>query len=588
MSQANSNKTSKVITDHLDIWTSAIKTKSASGRGTSNKRELYGIKKLRELILDLAVRGLLVPQDPNDKPASELLKKIASEKEQLIKEGKIKKQKALPEISEDEKPFNLPVGWSFVRLGQIGWVTSSSRVHKKDWKSEGVPFYRAREIVKLSNDGFVDNELFISNQLFDQFKTNGLIPLKNDLMITGVGTIGVPYIVQGTDEFYFKDASVLIFKNLFKLNSQYLRLLMKSPYWNKVIHKGSMGTTVHTLTITRANPVVFPIAPINEQKRIVAKVDELMTLCDQLEQQTEDSIQAHELLVENLLKALTDAKDHKTFQQAWLRIAQNFDVLFTTEHSIDQLKQTILQLAVMGKLVPQDPNDEPASELLKKIKAEKEKLIKEGKIKKEKTLPPISDKEKPFELPSDWVWTRLGNTGIGSTGKTPSTKISEYFEGNIPFIGPGQITPEGELLEPDKFLSEKGIDQSTEANVGDILMVCIGGSIGKGAISNKRLAFNQQINCIRPIHLSSSYLYISISTQEFYFSILKKATGSATPIINRSKWEELLIPLCSIEEQKRIVAKVDELMALCDQMKSKITNSKKLQSKVADSLTQLN
>ncbi|MBF4232094.1 restriction endonuclease subunit S, partial [Vibrio anguillarum] len=177
--------------------------------------------------------------------------------------------------------------------------------------------------------------------------------------------------VKAGEKFYFKDASVLIFKNYHGLSAEFLYYLFKSRYWLDAIHKESMGTTVHTLTISRANETLVPVIPVEEQHRIVAKVDELMALCDQLEQQTEASLDAHQVLVETLLATLTNSQDATELMANWTRISEHFDTLFTTEQSIDQLKQTILQLAVMGKLVPQDPNDEPAAKLLERIAEEK-------------------------------------------------------------------------------------------------------------------------------------------------------------------------------------------------------------------------
>ncbi|MEM8437965.1 restriction endonuclease subunit S, partial [Morganella morganii] len=162
---------------------------------------------------------------------------------------------------------------------------------------------------------------------------------------------------------------------------------------------------------------VIAIPPAEEQLRIVSKVNELMSLCDQLEQQSLLSLDAHQQLVETLLATLTDSQNAKELAENWVRISQHFDMLFTTEASIDALKQTILQLAVMGKLVPQDPDDEPASELLKRIEQEKAELVKEGKIKKQKPLPPVSDEEKPFELPEGWVWCRLAELVAIKGGK---------------------------------------------------------------------------------------------------------------------------------------------------------------------------
>ncbi|GJB65304.1 restriction endonuclease subunit S [Aeromonas caviae] len=454
-----------LITDHLDLWTAAVRPKSSAGRGSNSKLELTGIKKLRELILELAVRGKLVPQDPSDEPASVLLERVAAEKTRLVKEGKIKKPKTLPKISEEEKPFGLPEGWEWVTLGSLGVITSSSRVNKKDWVATGVPFFRTREIVQLSKFGICDNELFISERLYDELISSGTVPEKNDVMLTGVGTIGIPYVVIEHDRFYFKDASVLIFKNIFNLWPNYLDLFFRSPCWIEQIHDGSMGTTVHTLTIVRANAIKIPIPPAEEQLRIVAKVGELMALCDQLEQCSESQLSAHQTLVETLLATLTDSTDADKLAQNWARLSTHFDTLFTTEASIDALKQTILQLAVMGKLVSQDPSDEPASALLERIAAEKALLVKEKKIKKEKPLPEISENEKPFELPKGWEWCRLGAlmpqfqngaSSRGDSGGIPITvlRLADIKDWKVSLADTRELSIDSKSI--DKYSLEKG------------------------------------------------------------------------------------------------------------------------------------
>jgi type I restriction enzyme S subunit len=191
------------------------------------------------------------------------------------------------------------------------------------------------------------------------------------------------------------------------LARNYILLYLKAPMFLSVGETKMTGTAGQNRLpkeFFESNPL--PLPPLAEQHRIVAKVNELMSLCDTLESEQASNINAHQVLVEHLLSALTNAADQGDFQQTWARIAAHFDTLFTTEHSIDQLKQTILQLAVMGKLVAQDPQDEPASVLLKKIATEKARLVKAGKIKKEKPLPLIAEDEKPFELPERWAWTR--------------------------------------------------------------------------------------------------------------------------------------------------------------------------------------
>ena len=253
---------------------------------------------LKKSILQEAVQGKLVPQNPDDEPASVLLERIRAEKQALIKAGKIKRDKhesvivtrdKIPyEIIDgkerciaDEVPFELPESWCWCRLKSIINAVSARRVHQSDWKNSGIPFYRAREIAKLAENGYVDNELFISEELFAEYAQSG-VPKSGDLMVTAVGTLGKTYIVRDTDKFYYKDASVICFENYGKLCSEYLRYLMMSPYMETVIKDNSSGTTVGTITLVRANEYLIPLPPLSEQKRIVAKIEELMQYCDKL------------------------------------------------------------------------------------------------------------------------------------------------------------------------------------------------------------------------------------------------------------------------------------------------------------------
>lgn len=580
----------KLISDHIDIWSSALQTRSTAGRGSNGKIDLYGIKKLRELILELAVRGKLVPQDPNDEPASELLKRIAAEKAELVKQGKIKKQKLLPEISEDEKPFELPVGWEWVRLGDLGLIGSSSRVHQQDWKPDGIPFYRAREIVTLAKYGEVNNDLFISPELFESLCLNGLSPETNDIMLTGVGTIGVPYIVKPYDKFYFKDASVLIFKNTHAIYSEYLNKIFTSKYWKDEIHKYSMGTTVHTLTISRANEVLIPFASEQDQIGLVSKIDELMLLCDQLEQQSLSSLDAHQQLVETLLATLTDSQNTKELSDNWVRISQHFDTLFTTEASIDALKQTILQLAVMGKLVPQDPDDEPASELLKRIEQEKAELVKQGKIKKQKPLPPVSDEEKPFELPQGWEWCRIIEISQVGTGATPSRDNPDYWE-----------TPEfnwvtsGETSLPFIFNTAEKISGKAvkETNVsiyspGTLIIAMYGQGKTRGQITELCISAgtNQACAAIQLFNTNEYHrCYIKLFFEKSYKDLRELAAGGAQPNLNLAKVSNTLVPIPPLSEQIKITCKVEELIKVCDTLKSRLQSAQQTQLHLADALT---
>ena len=254
---------------------------------------------LKKSILQYAVQGKLVPQDPTDEPASALLECIRAEKEQLIKSGKVKRDKhesvifrrdnsyyervdGIERCIDDEIPFEIPDSWEWVRLKNIVNVVSARRVHQSDWKESGVPFYRAREIAKLADDGYVDNELFISENLYNEFSKSGA-PQSGDLMVTAVGTLGKVYIVQQTDKFYYKDASVICFMNFGKLNPEYLKLIMMSPFMVSAIKDHSTGTTVGTITLVTANEYLVPVPPFLEQTRIVAhfrKLNHLINPCN--------------------------------------------------------------------------------------------------------------------------------------------------------------------------------------------------------------------------------------------------------------------------------------------------------------------
>ena len=256
-------------------------------------------EQLKKSILQEAIQGKLVPQDPTDEPASALLERIRAEKEQLIKSGKIKRDKhesvifrrdnsyyervdGIERCIDDEIPFEIPDGWEWVRLKNIVNVVSARRVHQSDWKESGVPFYRAREIAKLADDGYVDNELFISENLYNEFSKSGA-PQSGDLMVTAVGTLGKVYVVQQTDKFYYKDASVICFMNFGKLNPEYLKLIMMSPFMVSAIKDHSTGTTVGTITLVTANEYLVPVPPFLEQTRIVAhfqKLNHLINACN--------------------------------------------------------------------------------------------------------------------------------------------------------------------------------------------------------------------------------------------------------------------------------------------------------------------
>ena len=534
---------------------------------------------LKKSILQMAVEGKLTKQSEKDEPVEKLLKRIKEEKDNLIKEGKIKKEKTISEIYkkdgsyyeriaegknilkevciDEELPFEIPDSWAWVRLGNIFNIISSRRVHQSDWKKSGIPFYRAREIAKLSEYGYVDNELFIDKSLYESF-TKYNIPKKNDLMVTAVGTLGKTYIVKETDKFYYKDASVLCFENFSKINPNYLKILMDSNFMFNQIKINSSGTTVDTITIIRAKEYIIPLPPIEEQGRIVEKINLLMPLINEYD---------------SLEKSIT--KLNKEFP--------------------DNIKKSILQYAIEGKLTEQSQEDEPAEELLKRIKKEREKLIKEGKIKKDKTTSEIYkkdgsyyeritdgknilkdvciDDELPFEIPDSWVWVRLGKLVYLISGT--SYNKNDITDRGIRILRGGNIQNNQLLLfDDDVFLPASYYDEEKNIKKYDIIIVASTGSktvIGKPAFIEDDYNNTQIGAFLRIIRLYdikiSSYINTIFESNYYREHIRNKVTGTNINNIKSDYVENLLIPLPPIEEQKRIVDKINRVNEVINTIK---------------------
>ena len=566
--------------DHLDIWTGAWLKKAGTGRGKNGKLTPYGIQKLRELILELAVRGQLVPQDPSDEPASTILERIAKEKTQLVKEGKVRKQKKLPEITENEKPFDLPEGWIFVRLGEIAYSQAGFAFKSRffNGNQEGLPLIRIRDV------GQPFSGTYYSGNYRDEFIVND-----GDYLISMDGEFRVAEWKNGTALLNQRVSRLIFFLRdigrRFVVDSLQARL--------RELQGVKAYTTVDHLSGKQITESAIALPPLAEQHRIVAKVDELMALCDRLEQEQTDSLEAHQTLVETLLRTLTDAPNAEAAQQAWTRIAQHFDTLFTTEHSIDQLKQTILQLAVMGKLVPQDPNDEPAIVLLEKIAEEKARLVKEGKIKKQKKPPEITQEEMPFELPEGWEWARFSEYAV-DIGTGPFGSMihrSDYVENGVPLINPShmiddQIVPDAKVSVSKEMakkletyaLAKGDIVMARRGEVGRIALVAqheAGWLCGTGSFV---LRFSE--------HVFRDYLKLVFRCDFVRRYLAGEAVGTTMVNLNHGILKKMPFGVPPLAEQHRIVAKVDKLMALCDALKARIQQAETVQRHLADAVVQ--
>ncbi|WP_024601463.1 MULTISPECIES: restriction endonuclease subunit S [unclassified Pseudoalteromonas] len=579
----------QLITEHLDIWTTAIEQKSSSGRGSSKKFSLHGIKKLRELILELAVRGKLVPQDPNDEPASVLLERIAAEKAQLIKDKKIKLPKALPEISEDEKPFEISEGWEWVRLGELGNTQTGGTPSKNKPELFGsdVPFIKPGDIL--------EGKVCYKNEGLSLLgaKSLGRIAPANSLLMVCIGTIGKCSYIDRDCAFNQQINSITPYVNIIK----YLHKVTSTAYFQNLAWELSSSTTIAIINKGRWESIPVALAPIAEQERIVAKVDELMDLCDALEAQTENSITAHQTLVEVLLEALLKAPEQTAtpeqataqFQQNWQRLSEHFDTLFTTTASIDTLKQTILQLAVMGKLVPQNPNDEPAAKLLERIAAEKAQLIKDKKIKKQKPLPEITDEEKPFELPENWEWCYLQD--LFTVVTDGDHQAPPKANGGVPFLvignlNTGKIKFENCKFVPDSYYNK--LDWTRQPVQGDLLYT-VTGSYGIPIVvtGNKPFCVQRHVAILNSSSMTPiEYVKYVLSSKYSYEFATFVATGIAQKTVPLSGLRRMPIPVPPTSEAVHIVNKVNNLMALCDQLKARLTDAQNTKLHLTDAIVE--
>ncbi|MED8161693.1 restriction endonuclease subunit S [Escherichia coli] len=542
----------KLIVDHMETWTSALQTRSTAGRGSSGKIELYGIKKLRELILELAVRGKLVPQDPNDEPASELLKRIAAEKAELVKQGKIKKQKPLPEISEEEKPFELPEGWEWVRLGNIAEYIQRGKGPK--YSENGTVRVVSQKCVqwsgfKLEQSRWITDES-IPSYTEERFLKNGDV-LWNS---TGAGgTAGRVNFLETVKERLVVDSHVTIIRSI-KQNGQFICNYISTygiqqlfdPKHPKTLLSGT--TNQAELNTSVVISFITPFPPQKEQERINTKVIELMSLCDQLEQQSLSSLDAHQQLVETLLGTLTDSQNAEELAENWARISEHFDTLFTTEASVDALKQTILQLAVMGKLLNNTNNAD-----YKKLRTYLSFGPKNG-------LSPVeSKKETQLKV------LKLGATSYGQLNLNETKFIDVDIEKDSHLF-----LKKGDIL----------IQRGNSANF-----------VGCNVLINedyKNIIYPDLMMKIRTNdNLLPEYASIWLSSPLVRNFMWDRMTGTSgtMPKISKKIVEEIPIIVPEISIQQKWITTVNLMLDICSEIKYRLHKAKQTQLHLADALT---
>ena len=480
---------------------------------------------LKNSILQLAIEGKLVPQRKEEGTAKELLAEIRAEKARLIKEKKIKKSKPLPEITDEEKPFDIPDSWEWVRLDDI-CKSISDGDHQAPPKSEnGVPFLVISDVrsgkLNFKNTRHVPVEYF-------KTLSPERIPLKGDILFTVTGSYGIPVLINVDMEFCFQ-RHIALLKPM--IDYTFLSYILESPFIKTQCDAVATGTAQKTVGLKSLKSLLLPLPPLYEQGRIITKIEEL-----------QPDIDAYD-------KAQTKLQ----------AIEQRFP---------DDMKKSLLQYAIEGKLVPQRKEEGTAKDLLAEIRAEKAQLIKEKKIKKTKPLPAITDDEKPFDIPDSWEWVRLGELGEWCSGATPSRQHPEYFGGKIPWLKTGDLN-DGYIKEVPEYITDDGFkNSSTKINpIGSVLIAMYGATIGKLGILKIPATTNQACCACELVHeMYNKYLFYFLFANRKYF--IKKGAGGAQPNISKAKITNTVMPLPPLAEQYRIVAKLEELLPLCQQLAS--------------------
>ena len=516
-------------------------------------------QQLKNSILQMAVQGKLVPQDPNDEPASVLLQRIKAEKQELIKAGKIKKDKKSSEIFRgathnlpyayceqigkeirdisDEIPFEIPDSWEWVRCSVLGAIIRGSGIKRTETVDSGLPCVRYGELYTTYNISFTKTVSFIPKELFEQCKQisygDVIFTLtgenKPDIAKT-IAYLGNSPVAVGGDLAYWTHHG---------MNPLYLVYFMSSPYAiGRKVNLATGDIIVH-ISGDKVGSFLIPVPPLAEQNRIVAKINELEPIIQEYHSK------------EKAVSAL-----NTTFPEA--------------------LKKSILQEAVQGKLVPQNPDDEPASVLIERIRAEKQALIKAGKIKKDKHESIIVTRDKiPYEIPDSWVWCKLSDLAILENGDRSSKYPVEadYVEIGIPFFGAKDIDGDMMSFQNVRFISQQKYDELGNGKLVDGDIICLlRGSVGKTAKFEANEQFDTGFICAQMLIIrlldKSLFGYISsyFKSPDYTNYVESKVTGTAVRQMPAKEMGNLLIPLPPLAEQHRIVAKIEEIMPMIERL----------------------
>jgi type I restriction enzyme S subunit len=526
------------------------------------------VPRLRRFVLDLAVRGKLVPQNPKDEPASELLKRIAKEKVRMAKVGEIKNPKPIPTLSEI--PFGLPSNWQWSQIAEIGVLSPRNEApDAKDTSFVPMPLIaaeygvandhevRAWGEIKKGYTHFAEGDVGLA-KITPCFE-NG----KSTVFRSLTGGIG-----SGTTELH-------IVRPLF-VDPDYVLLFLKSPYFIETGIPKMTGTAGQKRVPTEYFAhSAFPLPPLAEQHRIVARVDELMELCDRLEAARAERENRRDQLAAASLSRL-GAPDPDTFQADARFALDVLPALATRPDQIEQLRQSILSLAMHGKLVPQDPNDQPALASLLDIRKRRAKLYSDKLIPKPRPLPQLDEACVPFSLPPGWTWSMLGELCYQvSDGPHFSPQYVDAKEG-VPFLSTRNVRRDGFDLSSVKYVSHADhaeFCRRIRPEIGDIIYTK-GGTTGIARVNDLKFEFSVWVHLavlrIEKVRLNPKYIALALNSPHCYRQSQNYTQGISNFDLGLTRMIKITVPIPPLAEQARIVARVDELMVICDRLEASL------------------
>ena len=537
--------------------------------------------RLRRFILDLAVRGKLVRQDPNDEPASELLKRINEDVKARKGAGDFREPTRVAELKRTELPFEAPSHWAWARLIEIarpsyGFAFKSSQFNSNN---VGMPLIRIRDISKADTEAYFDGD-------YDET----YIVTAGDFLVGMDGNFNLER---------WRGPDALLNQRVMRINDwrcgidpEFVRIPL--VFILDHVHGGTSQTTVKHLSAKQVNGIEMPLPPLAEQHRIVVEVDELMALCNRLEAARDKrEVSRDRLAAASLARLNAPDPDPAVFQNHAAFTLDNLTPFTTRPDQIKALRQTILNLAVRGKLVPQDPNDEPASELLKRIAAEKARLVKAGGGRTQKPGKSKDVADLLFRVPKSWRWVSLSTISHFENGDRSRNYPSgtDIKAEGIPFISTKNISDYAVRLENLNFITEEKFRSLRSGKIENFdILISLRGSVGKlglfQATDQYETGFiNAQLLIIRNHDRNVvKYCLTFLKSQVFLDQIFSRSSGSTTPQLSAGQLAEIFVTLPPIAEQHRIVAKVDELMALCDRLEAILDHTDATRRRLLDAI----